>query len=1745
MDLDKQKKNRTALKTVTTKLFTKIDSTVKTDNVDQLEILLEQLEEKYTNLKIVNKEILILIDPKEVENEIERSEEYYEQIIAYKHKINKKLKELKSSNAKTETISSSSANSDVKKENSIKLPKLSVNKFYGDSSQWLEFFSQFENAIDKNENLSKVDKLIYLKNFLGGSAAKTISGLSLKDDNYQAALDLLKNRFGQTNLLINTHLGSLLNIQSVKNSNDIFGLRKLLDSAETEIRNLESLGIDPKTYANLLTPILLKTIPHELTLEFSRKNTGENWDLEALLNFLREEISARERSMSVIAQFDKRKNSHTVETRSPRSTPRVASAHQLSVSVKKCLFCKSENHDSEKCIILSIQQKRELLKKEGRCYLCLQTAHRISECTKKIRCGHCKGKHSLALCYKIHQIKENNDNINVNSTDVITAVSPCGSHKNEEIGILLQTACVNISHNGYYDNARILLDCGSMRSFISVEKSRKLHLPIIRREKLSVFSFGDKKPLEKLFNVVKVKLENKHDSNLNLELELLEIENISTAHIPPLNSNLLNKNKHLKRLHLADYNAGNKTEPISILIGADFYFLAVTGRIEKINRDLVASETLFGWCLLGKNDPYPNDILSMKIIVRENDISNQIKKFWELESLGITSENEQIDPLACDVMKTFESEIKFENSRYKVRLPWKSDKKHLLNDNKNVAEMRFSRLKKQFRNNPDLFVQYQSVLQDYLKQNIIEPVPDYYNDQDQITFYLPHRAVIRDDRCSTKLRIVFDASSHDVNEISLNDCLHVGPNLYPDVLDILLRFRLKPIAFTADLKQAFLQIVVDERDRDVSRFLFSDNPGDDSSPSNCYRFTRVLFGLNSSPFLLAATIKHHLRLYENVYPETYDFLNDNVYVDDIIGGNQDAEHAFRTSLECVRIFKDGGMQVHKWQTNSRQLEKMWVREGIVSKESLEVFETSALPVKVLGIGWDKRDDSLYFDVGNLLTFLSKRCDTKRFLLQAVGRIFDPAGFLSPFVLRVKFMIQEIWQLALEWDEKLPNNLITEWHKWCDEISNISNLKIPRYYLSDSNEDDPVKHFELHFFSDASQKAFGTVVYLRILFASGYIRTVFVASKTRVAPLKSLTLPRLELMAALLSAKLSSRVIRALKLNATCYYWVDSTIALFWIKGTAKEFKPFVENRVEEIRKLTEPSDWYYCPGIENPADLASRGANVSELRDNSTWFEGPKWLSMTSKSWPTQEKVTITDPDIAEYRKKTSNIHQNLCTLSEDKLLDMSRYSSLLRLLRVTAWIMRFIHNSRNTVRRNGTLNSEELLLAEEFWVRYTQREFYDSEIRDLIMKRKIKSTSSIVKLAPFLDHKGILRLKGRLEESEFTMDEKQPILLPHNSEFTKLLVRREHANVMHCGVSTTLVQIRKKYWIPKGRQFVKRVINDCLVCRRFSARPAAQMTGQLPKDRIVEGPPFSVTGVDFTGPVFVKLGKEIQKSYITLFTCAITRAVHLELVSDMSSQKFILALRRFISRRGNCKVFYSDNAKTFKCASKDIQAFNDIMRKNELQNFLSSEGITWKFMVEMAPWWGGFYERLMRSIKEPLKKILGRAQLSFEEIMTVLAEIENVLNQRPLTYVCNELTEPESLSPAHFLFAGQKKEYPFNFAEILIPDSTKVTKDLLLRRKRYQTRLLSQLWTKWRREYMLNLRNFHYFGTPDAKRELSVDDVVLVQGNQKSKFLWNLGRITEVFKGRDGLVRSCVVKTKNGLFKRPIQLLYPLELNN
>lgn len=443
---------------------------------------------------------------------------------------------------------------------------------------------------------------------------------------------------------------------------------------------------------------------------------------------------------------------------------------------------------------------------------------------------------------------------------------------------------------------------------------------------------------------------------------------------------------------------------------------------------------------------------------------------------------------------------------------------------------------------------------------------------------------------------------------------------------------------------------------------------------------------------------------------------------------------------------------------------------------------------------------------------------------------------------------------------------------------------------------------------------------------------------------------------------------------------------------------------------------------------------------------------------------------------------------------------------------------------KTSDFTSEELDNAKTRLVYVTQREAFTSEIKALACKKAVPKHSNLRNLDPFIDDEGIVRIKGRLQFSDLSYDSKHPVILP-KGHFSKLLVQFQHIFLKHAGVNSIVSSLKTSFYAFGLRRMTKTVVRECISCRRHDSRPCSQAAAPLPDLRVTPAPPFAVTGIDFAGPLFSADYPE-KKLYILLFTCAVIRAVHLELTESMSLVDCMQAIRRFVARRGIPSVFYSDNARTFVAASLEVhKVFGHLAPK-------------WKFNVPRSPWWGGWFERLIGSVKLALRKTLGVKYVSKNELETILIEVESCINSRPLTFVSDQPDFDHYLTPSHFILGRNITSKP----PVDIEPYTVTTKDLH-DRERIGIQRLEHFWNVWRKDYIANLppvvKGFN------QKCKVDIGSTVLVKEVNMPKLQWPIGVIVNVYPGRDGLIRSVDVKTRKGVINRSIQTLHDLEMNS
>ena len=1186
----------------------------------------------------------------------------------------------------------------------------------------------------------------------------------------------------------------------------------------------------------------------------------------------------------------------------------------------------------------------------------------------------------------------------------------------------------------------------------------------------------------------------------------------------------------------------------------DFYYSIVDGKCQKgLEPDMpVAVSTKLGWILCGpiqNNADHPATVMLSTVSI--NEVTFSLNNFWELEHMGIKDDRHaKWSSEEESAVQQFSKSLKFDGERYEVALPWKKDHPEL-NNNYKQAFKRLQSVETQLRKNEEKALAYSQAINQYLQDGYAEEVKTENDNKESTRVrYLPHHAVYREDKASTKTRIVFDGSCHDGNEASLNDCVLPGPALQPNLVSVLLRFRSRPIAIMADVRKMFLQIKLAKEDQDVHRYLWRDMKS--NIAPRIFKMTRLTFGINSSPFLAIGTAQHHAKESTETFPEASEAVVNDMYVDDVLTGAENESNALTLQKSLDTMMKAGGFKLTKWASNSEFVCANIPEDEKAPTSTIDFNQCESL--KALGICWDTKEDTLFFDVANKIID-SVDPETKRSLLSIASKLFDPMGLLSPFVIRAKVIFQDLWSRGLQWDENLPIDILEKWRSWKEELLHVHKIKIPRHLAIGSANDASI---ELHAFGDASPIAYGASVYIRFQGVTGEVKTALLMAKSRVAPVKKTSLPRLELLTALVNARLLHFVVDSLnnlKINRV-FCWTDSSITLHWIQRPNAPWKPFVANRVSEITSMWEPSLWRHCSGETNPSDATTRGVNILKLANNDLWWNGPKWLKFSSEMWPVNSSLELSRAKAEEEKKKVVHVS---AAVVKDPVIDPSKYSKWSKLLKVTAYVLHFvikicalakIKTKQSVVKKSKTenvlLTAEDLINSEYFWYQRIQKEAYPIEFQHLKNGESIASNSCILELDPFFDKEHeVLRVGGRLQYSELPEETKHQVILPHSHPIVEKIIQDVHERSIHAGPETTLTILREKIWLTQGRRDVKRVIRKCLVCQRQRAQPLSQKMAPLPLERVQMSHAFSHVGTDFCGPLYVRTKASPMKVYICIFTCASSRMLHLELTNDMSTDEFLQAYQRMINRRGMSDTVWSDNAQSFKAANREIKRLfasssEDAKKvwkkidKEKVNSELASKGIKWKYIVERSPWRGGWWERFCRSVKEPLRKILEKALLTHTDMYTVLTEVEAIINARPLTFVGDDIRDKQPITPAHLALGRSLRS---------LPAPTDITDEDtgLLRRYLYRQKLVGHFWRRWQDEYLQQLSIRPKWNQEEPP--LKIGDIVLVSEDKTPRGKWPLARVIGTFPGRDNVIRTVMLQTSKGKLKRPIQRCCKLEL--
>jgi hypothetical protein len=846
-----------------------------------------------------------------------------------------------------------------------------------------------------------------------------------------------------------------------------------------------------------------------------------------------------------------------------------------------------------------------------------------------------------------------------------------------------------------------------------------------------------------------------------------------------------------------------------------------------------------------------------------------------------------------------------------------------------------------------------------------------------------------------------------------------------------------------------------------------------------------------------------------------DTVRENFYVDDCLKAVATPEEAVTLVKDLRSMLAEGGFRVTKFASNSKQvLESIPVDDRAKGIRPLNLGSDSLPFEKSLGLTWDLKQDLLTF-----LTSVKPKPVTRRGMLSSVSSLFDPLGLVSPFTVRGRMLVQELTRLNLGWDEKIPEHIAQQWAEWLDELAAVSEFKIARCITPAG-----AVEFQLHHFGDASSKAYGSVSYLRSTLSDGQVVTFLVMSRSRLAPMKELSIPRLELSAAALAVKIDGMLRRELGLELSrSVFWSDSMVVLGYINNPMVRYHTFVANRVSAVHAGSESDQWRHVASADNPADMISRGIPIDELNQSSLWIQGPHFLGEPVKNWPGYQVTSAPSSDDPEVKRVCPVLLNADNELLEDFIGHHSSWLVLRRraalLLRVKDWLRKKASGKDRPDMRK-LVTAAEISAAEVALISYVQKKEFPS-----YFAREFPVKGSLVSLTPSMNLDGLLAVGGRISKGDLPVRTKHPVILPKNHHLTDLVVGvgREHV----------LSLVRERYWIISGRLVVRRVLTKCVVCKRWNGQPTNQLMGDLPKGRVdVSNPPFTNVGVDFFGPFMVKRGRSLQKRYGCLFTCMTVRAVHLEVSFTLDTDSFIHCLHRFMSRRGCPKRIFCDNGTNFVGAEGQLKDLLGRLDQGRIQAVLVPKGIEWNFIPPRASHMGGVWERLVKSVKRVLNPMLSEQTLEDEGLATLMCVVESILNSRPLTRVSEDPNDLEALTPNHLLLPGT---YSYTY-----PDREFRPEDEYVRRRWRQIQYHADVfWRRWLREYLPLLQSRSKWQV--KQRDLQVNDLVLlVEESPRSQ--WPLAKVLETFPGDDGRVRKVKIRTRGTELIRPITKLCVLE---
>ncbi|CAO4363147.1 unnamed protein product [Caenorhabditis nigoni] len=1674
-----------------------------------------------------------------------------------------------------------------------------LQPFKGDRWEFAKFMTMFDEIMGNSDQRDLL-KFNYLMSCLEGEPKEFLETYELTDANYLPALEALKQKYGNRKKAVADLLSRLK--KEVAKSDSVKDQRKLYDKVKTFTNQM--LGVDDSMDNPLTRQLIMEKFKYQIqkdALTRKLKRPDGDWTITEMLADLDTIITRDEELQEVLparnndkGSRDSRGKSHNNRFEKNPSEKREGDKK----TKRRCLICNEEHYMSECNVKPNPLDRTRAIEVSGRCGQCLRRGHTTSTCNGKVctKChqkghhfancvntqnggkvsttnpadanaSHIKGKptqkaqdkhktqaRTVAASTKVPRGEGDDvaesDESRDKEAETRTAASTLAPSKGTDQTTTIPTIRVEALNPkaGEWQHITAMIDTGADLTLISKKVAMDWTLPIVEREVFALKNYaGEAKQQE--FPLTKMTLRSPETSD---EYEVSPyvseklVGKIRKTKLPQDDLVYILKNK----LTVNSDTFETSVEP-DMIIGNDYIPMILTGKIERLPSGMTLLDTLFGNTPLGRSnttktvaandEKYIFSVVSSEI---ETDDAQMVEEEQRRETtmkgpdeFTGSLEDEKLQ-MEQETIEHFKENVEKRGKSYYVKLPYKKHREELP-DNYAIAEKRLKSVGRQC--STEVLKMVDDVFKDQIDKKILEVVDPDEDTGNRLIHYNPHQPVLTPTKTTTKCRVVVDGSAHFKGKPSLNDQINQGPTILPDLVGLLQRFRSGKVAVTSDAEKAFLQVFLHEDDRDATRLLWVNDVTKEFNTDNIvtYRFTRVLFGRNVSPFLLGATINHHLSTIDN--QEMAVEMANNLYVDNLLmTTDDDPKDALQLYTYPKKTFTDMGMNLREFTTNSQILRDM-LPEGDASAEESP---------KIMGIRWDTRSDMLEMNI-DLETL---KTNSRRTVSSAIACTYDPLGLLAPLLLPLKLFQRELWMEIYNWDTPLNQTHEEQWQKLLDDVNGFK-IRVPRNVVNKTNSNIILT------FTDASKEAAAFAIYI-----GNDLGMNLIYAKTKVKPLKEKwTIPKLETQALKMGVTSTLSTIQHLLLGNikidACYIFTDSMIALGWVEGATekKVVGTFVANRiesiyetVEQINELEIPVSFGHVISEENPADLGTREC-TKETLNQPMWFEGVIPENETLEQWIQKRKTFQLKDDHHVYSLVRGSGKDQVA------VFDCQVTNNWTKMVHTVVIVMKFL-------KKRLQKGDEPLETKIHGWAKFTTSneistdEFQTAKdilIRDqqkLITPQQIKNWSD---LRPTKDEKGIIVCVGRMENAELDQETKYPALIQPNSALAKLIILKEHSK-FHKSENHTITSIRERYLLPKVRQQVKKVLGKCVPCQRSSKLPYKYPDmAPLPKNRVTKTCPFDRVGIDGFGPIEYMGPDGILKATGIIFVCMVTRATHIEVVTDNSATSFLQAFRRFIAIRGTPSQVLTDNGTNFTLGAKIIkESFETTDLPDEVQKFLRIQGIDWKFITPLSPWKGGMYERMVKTAKQMFMKEKRLQKLTLTELQTVFNEVAAMMNDRPLTYPDNEVGTLNPIRPSDFLTLKLPVTIPWTNLQEATDDylpskeaQSEETRIGTIRALEKSMEASESLWKRFSQEYLTELRLQHK-NRMDKKRGSAtipkVGQCVLLWEEQPTpRNVWKIAEIKELITSPDGHIREAIVRTvtKKEL-RKSINHLIPLELD-